>query len=504
MDMSMKYQSNIIQGQEAILGLMNGVNIATNLIKATYGGGAYNIIIEDRRQPFHQIANDAWTIIKDIKLQDPAERIGLEFIKEVCAKQDKLSGDSRKTTILLTSALLKAGYDSEVNKLQLKRDLDALIPVIEKAIDAQTVDITVNDVESVATTSSENPEIGKLLQEIYQKIGKDGIIYPEGSGTYETSYKFIDGVRFGMTGYLSPYMVHDEQAIKDKVTETKAVYEKPLILVTKKKITTEDDINPLLRQLIAEDKRDLVIFTADMDSNVASMLINLHKSKSFNIIVIKNASVWRDYVYEDFAKCTGATIIEDASGINSFSNMPLSVLGTCDKIIVDSEETILIGTKDIPAHIATLESKGDDDSKLRLSWLTNKSAILKLGANSETELSYKRLKCHDAIRSSELALKYGIVKGGGVCLLNAVKAMPNTHAGIIMGEVLQAPNRQIRENAGNPFVYDVGENIVDAAAVIKSAVRNSIGIASTILTTTALVYIPELTSAQSQQQYANF
>ncbi len=478
-------KDNILQGKEVTLGMMQGVSIATSLIRPTYGGAGSNVIVESKLRPYHMVANDAWTIIKDIQLKDPAQKIGLEFIKELCERQDKLSGDSRKTTIILCEEILKAGYDADINKLELKRELDALIPFIESEIDKQTKEISVDEVADVATTAGENRELGLLLQEIYQKIGKNGIIQPEGSGTFETSYRLIDGVRFDMTGYLSPAFANSDK---------KAIHEKPLILVTKKKIITEDDINPLLIEMLGmSERKALVIFTQDMDSNVASMLVELHKKGTLNICIIKAPTLWRDYIFEDFAKYTGATIIEDATGKN-FKNMQLSDLGTCDKISIDEEETIIIGGQDISKHIANLEAKGDDDSKLRLSWLVNKTAILKLGANSESDLSYKLLKCKDAIRSSQLALKYGVVAGGGQCLVQVADNLFDSIAGSIMKKVLNSPFLQIIENSGTigkPIKPEIPDSIVDSSMVLKMAVRNAIGIASTILTANGIVYLPE-------------
>lgn len=484
--------NNIIQGEEAIKGMMEGVKMAVDLIKPTYGGGGSNVVVESKLRPFHGIYNDCWSIVKAIKIKEPAQKIGLNFVKELCERADKLSGDSRKTTLILLYEILKAGYEADINKLQLKKELDALIPVVEAEIDKQTKQITVDEVESVATTASENPEIGKLLQEIYQKIGKNGIIQPESSGTFETSYRFIDGVRFDMTGYLSDAFGNE----KDK-----AILEKPLILITKKKITSDDEINPILREILQmEEKRPLVIFTQDMDSNIATMLVDLHKSKRLQICIIKAPTLWRDYIFEDFAKCTGSTIIEDATGL-TLKKIPLKSLGTCDRMVVDADETILTGTSDISEHIAHLQQKGDDDSKLRLSWLTNKTAILKLGANSETDLSYKKLKVHDAIRSSQLALKYGVVNGGGLCLDKVGGKLSNTVAGEIMRISLKAPHAQIVENSGvHP---EISFNIVDASMVIKMAVRNSIGIASTILTANGIVYIPEPTELEVKLQTLN-
>jgi chaperonin GroEL len=468
---------NIIKTDKAIEGIMEGVEIATDLIRPTYGASGSNVIIESKLRPYHLIANDAWTIIKGIELDDPAQRIGLQFVKELCERQDKISGDSRKTTILLLSELLKLGYKIDMDKIKLKQELDKFIPIIESKIDNLTKQIGVDEVYNVTKTASESETTALLLSDIYYHTGKDCIIQVEGSGTYETSYRIINGVRFDMAGYLSPYMNYDDPI--------KAIYENPLILVTKKKIVTDEDINPLLKQLELDNKKDLVIFAQDMDSNVASMLIDLHKSHRFNICIIKAPSLWRDFYFEDFAKCVGATIISDETGLNSFKNLPISVLGTCEKIIVDADETIIIGHKPIEEHIEQLRAKGDDDSKLRLNWLTNKTCIIKLGANSETDLSYKLLKTRDAIRSCELALKYGVVQGGGLCLYGVSLSLDNTITGNLLTSVLQAPHNQIKAN-GIDFIEDT---IVDSAAIIKNAIRNAVGIASTILTASSIVYL---------------
>lgn len=491
-------------GKDAIEGMMRGVKLAVDLIKPTYGGNGTNVIVESKLRPFHGIYNDAWSVIQSIKIKEPAEKRGLAFVQELCERADKIQGDSRKTTLLIMNTLLEEGYKSTLNKLQLKRELDALIPFIETEIDLQTKPITVDEVYGVAKTASESEETGKLLQEIYQHLGKNGIITVEGSKTYETSYKVTNGVRFEMTGMLSPEMVHDEEALKDKRKETKAVYQNPWILVTKKKITTEDDINPLLIELRNSEKKDLVIFTNDMDSGMAALLVNLHKSKEFNILIIKAPVLWQNFVFDDFAKCTGATIVEDATGI-SFKNLQLKHLGTCGRIEVDQEDTVLTGIQDITEHLSHLKTKGDDDSNLRLSWLATKSALLKLGANSQTDLSYKRLKCNDANRSTYLALQYGVVKGGGVCLYDISSKLNNTEAEKMLAKALKAPLEQAMTNYGIDFdSYKelITDEIVDASMVIKRAVRNAIGIASTILTSDSIIYIPELTPEEMAYQIA--
>ncbi len=242
-----------------------------------------------------------------------------------------------------------------------------------------------------------------------------------------------------------------------------------------------------------------MIFTDDMDSGVASILIKAHREKIINVLIIKAPVLWKNYVFEDFAKITGSTIIEDASGV-TFKNLPLSALGTCGKITVDKDETTVVGISDISDHLKELEKEGSNDSKLRLSWLQTKTAILKLGANNESELSYIRLKCRDAISASRLALRDGVVEGGGIALLKASRALPDTVAGNILKEALQAPIKQLCLNSGIEIPESFGDKIVDSAAVVKNAVRNAVSLASTVLTTAIVITIPPKTSEQIAQE----
>lgn len=495
--------------ETAVDDMLLGVELTTNLIRGTYGGAGTNVTIETHLMPKHMVVNDAETIIQAVQVKENhGMKIGVDFIKELCTTQDKTAGNGRKTTILMATEILKSSIEllktGKITSKKLKEELDSLIPVIESEIDKRTTLITVDNVLGVATTASESETTGKLLQEIYQQIGSNGILTIEGSKTYDTSYKITNGVRFENTGMLSPEMVHDEEAIKDKRKEIKAVYENPVILVTKKKITTDEDINPLLKEMLMRDKKDLVIFTNDMDSGVASLLVNLHKNKEWNILIIKAPTLWQDFVFEDFAKCVGATVVEDATGL-SFKNLKMEHLGTCGRIEVDSEDTVLTGIKDISDHMAHLQSKGDDESLLRLSWLATKSALLKLGANSQSDLSLKRLKANDANRSTYLALQYGVVKGGGICLYDIAHTLGTDDASKILCKALQAPLQQAMANYALPYqeyIDLITEDIVDASMVIKRAVRNAVGIASTILTSDAIVFIPDKTANEIQIELA--
>lgn len=501
------YNTNI--HESALVGIANGIAIAANIVKQTLGPKGRNVVIEEKFPPFHRITNDGATIIEAMEMQDPLEKMGLGFLKEVVARSNQNSGDGSTTTCLIVDAILKEGSKTGISGMEIKKSLDSMLQVVEKSIDDQTKQITPKDIYSVALISGEDEELAKKLQEVYEVIGSNGIIHLDNSNTFDTTYSLVDGVRFTGTGYLSPYMVYEEDKRKNNQKETKAVYYKPTILVTKKKISHVNDINPLLETMFSQGKKDLVIFTDDMDSNVASFMIASHRQKVMNILIIKAPIMWKDHVFEDFAKITGSTIIEDSSGISSFKDLPLSALGTCGKIVVDKEETIITGIADISEHLKELKEEGSNDSQRRLSWLQTKTAILKLGANSETELSYKRLKAEDAINSCQKALQYGVVAGGGATLCKIANSMPDTIGGNILREALKAPIRQIVKNAGYTetlsyeFIGDRGFDaktgeivdmmkvgIIDAAKVVKQAVRNAIGVSSTILTASSVITLP--------------
>lgn len=507
--------------ENALPKLAFGIKKATDIVAKTMGPKGSNIEIESKLYPYHQVTNDGATIIKSIVLSDPIEKIGLSHLQEAADRSNNNSGDGSTTTAVLLNAILAEGIKSGINSLELKNSLDECLPIIEKSITRQTRQITVDDIPAVARIAGENEGLAATLGEIYKTIGKDGIIHLEGSGTYDTSYTLIEGVRFFDTGYLSQYMMYDEQAEKEGKKATKATYKNPSILVTKNKISNLKDIDPILQALITQGKKSLVIFTDDMDSNVARALIELQKNenRSINILIIKAPVLWKRYVFEDFAKITGATIIEDTSGTSLGNKFRMDWLGTCETLICDKEETTVIGIQDISDHIAELEKQGTNDAKLRLSWLTTKTAVLKLGSKSETELSYLRLKAEDAIHSSRLALKYGIVAGGGVAFINAIKVLPDSIGGNILKIALKKPIEQIVENAGytkhlteNKFLivggsmgYDASRGeiidmfeagIIDASSVVLGAIRNALGIASTLLTTSSVITIPPPTQEE--------
>ncbi len=341
-------------------------------------------------------------------------------------------------------------------------------------------------------------------------------------GKEKDSYDFIQGVRFAnFCGLLSPEMVHDEEAIKEKRKENRAVYENPLVLITKRKITNIREIDPIIK-LAQRKQQDLVIFTDDMDSQVAQVIIANHKLRKEGIrldipriTIIKAPTVWKDYVFEDFSKCVGATVVCDPTGV-TFKNLEEKHLGTCEKIIVEKDETILIGTQDLTEHIKGLNSiiesgnDGNDDTLRRIGWLSAKTVLLKVGGMSDTELSYRRFKVEDTLGTVRTGLSEGITVGGGMCLFNVIKDLPSTLGGDILKRVLEIPARQIAINARQKLddvkeqiggtkgfnsktkrVSDLMEDgVVDSVGTVFHSIQNAISIASTVLTIDGDIDLP--------------
>lgn len=481
---------------EAQKGIASGIAICRKAVEGTIGGAGTNAIIKQDFYPYYIQTKDAFSIIQSIHCEHPLERLAIDMMKDATDSMNKRSKDGRTTMCILTDEILKVAYQERKTGQEAEKELNSLLPLIDKAIDGQTRPITVDDVEAVATTAADSERLGKLIASIYKKAGKDCMInHIEASGTWQDEVLFTEGVRFVDTGFLSPYMVHDEEAKKEGRTEKRAVYYNPAVLVTKRKIMTEMDIAPLIDSLLKQGKKDLVIFTDDMDSNVATALVNTHKAGIMNICIIKAPVLWKQYVFEDFAKVTGSTIVEDATGV-TFKNLAFDHLGTCGKIVIDKEETIVTGIADITEHIEDLKKQDNEDSKLRLWWLTTKTATIRLGATNEGELSLLRLKAEDAIHSSKLALEGGVVAGGGVALKNVAKQLQSPFS-----SVLEAPFKQIAQNTGmdeQTFEKQIPENILDAAIVTKNAIRNAIGIASRVLTTDVFLDLPKKTKEEME------
>lgn len=430
----------------------------------------------------HSITNDGRSIVEKIKLADPIQQMGVDIMREIGDKAEKDSGDGRKTTMIIANSILEEGKRAGLAPMEVKRSLDEAVPLVIEEIDRQKKKITPAKVGRVATIATENETIGYILQDIYTEIGKDGIVEIDHSGTFETSYEVKDGVRFRNAGYIAPYMANDGDS---------AVYDNPLVLITKQKLTTINDLNTLFEKMIGKKLTTLVIYCEDIDPTLLGFLANTHIQGIFKTLIIKAPKLWKDWFYEDFAQITGATIVSPETGV-TMSNVELKHLGSCDRIISTPNdttgfngETRVIGIQKIGNHINKLKAANTEESKLRLAWLQTKTAILKLGANSESELSYISKKAKDGRNAAFLALKDGVVDGGGLSLIQASKALPNTVGGNILKIALAAPHNQIVLNG----TMTIGDNVLDPALVVKNAVTNAVSIAGTILTTRVVIPI---------------
>lgn len=472
--------------------LANGVKKGVDVIAQSYGATGSNTSLEEELYPGHRTTNDGKAILQYIKLADPVENIGLNILKEVADKVDKESGDGRKSSIILTGAILEEGMKVDEPVMDIKRSLDECLPTILEAITKQTKTIKPSEVGMIAKIASESDKLGELFQEVYEKIGSDGVINLDMSGTPETYYDVIDGVRLLNCGFMWPYMANEDKG-------RQAVYKFPKILITKQKLSKIAEIDEIFRRVSREGRDELVVFCNEIDPAVGAAIAYLHigttpdgkQVQPFKSLIIKAPTLWKDWLFEDFAKITGATIIDPAQG-RTFKNFNMSYLGNCDKIITSKDETIVIGTKDITDHIKVLEEQGTDDAKLRLSRLKTKTATIKLGANSDTELSYITGKALDARNASYLALQGGVVAGGGVTLANIAKLLPDTTGGKILAKALKYPIKQICENMGIKLTDAKGfKDIYDPATVVKNSIINAISVAGTVLTAKAVITKPK-------------
>lgn len=480
-----------IYKQEGLDRIAAGISKAADFIRPTYGAAGGNIIIQEDLYPFHSVRNDGKAIMDAIHFADPIEEISANILREAGDNADKESGDGRKTTMILTDAIFReAKKYPDVFPTDLKRSLDECIPVINQGIDAATREIELDQVGSIATISSESSTIGKLVGEIYKEIGKNGIIEVDHSNITESFYVIKEGVRFRNCRFLAEYMVNEED---------RAVYSKPKILVTRQKIVAISDIDPIFQKLEAAEIKSLVILCEDIDVSVLNALAFTHKAGIFKTLIIKAPTLWKDWVFEDMAEITGATILEPSSGL-TWKTLEISHLGTCDKFITDREETRVLGIKDITAHVEKLTkmSESNDQLKVRTAWLQTKVAILKVGAGSESELSHISKKANDACAAAHLALKGGVIPGGGRALYDIAGTLPDTVGGKILTAALMDPHRQILTNLnlkGEPT--DFPETVIDPALVVKNAVKNSISIAGTHLTAKGVIIIPKKPETKS-------
>ncbi len=481
-----KKEDNLHLGKDGVKRLTQGIEKGFEAVKGSFGSAGSNAILEAGLLPGHEMTNDGRRILDSIKLADPVENIGLNILKEVAKKADEISGDGRKTSVILTHAIIKEGLKCKESPMEIKRSLDECLPIILKSIDEQTKQIRTDEVGKIASVASESEELGRLFGEVYTKIGKDGIVELDTSSLPGTTYEITEGVKLLNCGFTWPYMANEDKG-------RQAVYKNPYVLITKQKISNIKELDPVLKMLVRQQRNELVIFCDEIDLSVSQALAFIHikgiekegQTITFKTLVIKAPTLWKDWLYEDFAKITGATVIDGVT--SSLKNLQLHHLGSCEKVITTKDETVVLGIRDIKDHLKVLEEMNTDEGKIRIARLCTKTAVVRLGANSESELSYLKGKALDARNASYLALKGGIVKGSGCEYDDISNKLPKTIGGQILSKALKYPFAQICENMAGDKTEIEFEGIFDPTIVVKNSITNALSVAGTVLTAKAVV-----------------
>lgn len=517
----------IIYDEEARKSLLDGINKLANTVKITLGPKGRNVVIEKKfGSPL--ITNDGVTIAKEIELENAFENMGAQMVKEVATKTNDIAGDGTTTATLLAQSLIREGMKNVAagaNPVNLKKG-------IQKAVDAAVNSIVNNskkvtcsdDITRVATISAADEFIGKLISEAMEKVSSDGVITVEESKTAETYSEVVEGMMFDR-GYITPYMVTDNDKME-------AVIDDAYILITDKKISSIQEILPIVEQCAKTGKK-LVIIAEDIEGDALATLIVNKLRGTFACLGVKAPGFGdrRKEMLRDIAILTGGEVITEELGLE-LKNTTMEQLGRAHQVKAEKERTIIVdgaGKKsEISARISQIKKQIEDSTsdfdkeKLqeRLAKLSGGVAVIKVGAATEIEMKEKKLRIEDALSATKAAVEEGIVSGGGIALINAISSVQKvvdesesdekTGAKIVL-RGLEEPLRQIAENAGlegsiivenvkrankpgygfnalkNEYCDMISSGIVDPTKVTRSALQNAASVASMVLTTEALV-----------------
>ena len=525
----------VIYGEDARARLKAGVDKLANAVKVTLGPRGREVIIE-KKWGTPVVTKDGVTVAKEIELKDPYENMGAQLVKEVASKTADVAGDGTTTATVLAQAIFTEGLKaiaSGANPMDLKRGIDKAVEKVIEEIKALSIPVSGRkEIEQVATISANNdPEIGKIIADAMEAVGKDGVITVEESKSAQTTLETVQGMQFDR-GYLSPYFVTNPDKME-------AVLEEPYILIYEKKISNVKDILPILEQVVRAGKPILII-AEDVEAEALATLVVNHIKGVIRACAVKAPGFGqrrKDYL-QDIAILTGGTAITEELGIK-LESVTLDMLGRADKVIVDKDNTTIVGGKGskeaLNARIEQIkkqivETTSDyDREKLheRLAKLAGGVAIIRVGAATEAELKEKKARVEDAVHATKAAVEEGIVPGGGVALVRASEALenlkmdnPDQQVGVdIVKKACRTPLRQIASNAGFEgyvvlekvlqlgkekgknwgFDAAVGEykdmvegGIIDPTKVVRTAIQNAASVAGTMLTAEALVAeIPE-------------
>ena len=517
----------IVYGEEARKALLSGIDQLANTVKVTLGPKGRNVVL-GKKFGSPLITNDGVTIAKDVELEDAFENMGAQLVREVATKTNDIAGDGTTTATLLAQAIVHEGLknvSAGANPMVMRKGLEKAVETAIETIKANSETIKgSDDIARVGAVSSGDESVGKLIAEAMDKVGASGVITIEESKTAETGLEVVEGMQFDR-GYISPYMVTDTDKME-------AVIDDPYILITDKKISSIQEILPLLEQIVKTGKK-LVIIAEDVEGDaLATLLVNRLRG-NFTCVCVKAPGFGdrRKEMLKDIAILTGGTYISSELNMN-LPETQITDLGTARQIKVTKDNTVIVDgagdANEIKARIAEIKNtisvttSDYDKEKLqeRLAKLSGGVAVIKVGAQTEVAMKEQKLRVEDALNATRAAVEEGIVAGGGTAYVNAIPAVEKLVAKLsgdektgaqIIARALQAPIRQIAENAGvdGSIVYDkirssrkvgygynaysetycdmIPSGIVDPTKVTRTALENAASIASCVLTTESLV-----------------
>ena len=511
--------------EDARRALERGVNILADAVKVTLGPKGRYVVL-DKKFGAPTITNDGVTIAREIEVEDAFENQGAQLVREVATATNDVAGDGTTTATVLAQAIVREGLKNVAagaNPMALKRGIEAAVDAVVEDLKGQSKEVNgKEDIARVASISSREREIGDVIADAIEKVGKDGVVNVEEGQTFGLELEFTEGMQFDK-GYLSPYMITDAERME-------AVLDEPYILVANQKIGAVKDILPVLEQVI-QAGRPLLIVAEDVEGeSLATIVVNKLRG-TFTAVAVKAPGFGdrRKRMLEDIAILTGAEVITEELGLK-LENTKISQLGKARKVVVDKDSTTIIDgagnsdaikgrIKQLKAEIENTDSDFDREKlQERLAKLAGGVAVVKVGAATETEMKEKKHRVEDALQATRAALEEGIVPGGGVALLNAARSVkldtfeiPDERTGAaIIVKALEEPIRQLSYNAGlegsivvdkvrtgtkgHGLNVDTGEytdlvkaGIIDPTMVTRSALQNAASIAKNILTTEAIV-----------------
>jgi chaperonin GroEL len=506
-------------GEDARHSLEAGVDKLADAVAITLGPKGQNVVL-DKKWGAPTITNDGVTIAKEIELEDPWENMGAQLTKEVATKTNDVAGDGTTTATVLARAMVKAGLKNVAagaNPMALKRGIEKAVEATVEQIKAQSKDVeSKEEIAQVASISAADTTIGEILAEALDKVGKDGVVTVEESNTFGMELEFTEGMQFDK-GYISPYFVSDQERME-------AVLDDPYILLVNKKVSSVQEILPVLEKVMAAGK-PMVIVAEDVEGEALATLVVNKIRGTFNAAAVKAPGFGdrRKAMLQDMAILTGGQVISEEVGLK-LDNVGLDLLGTARKIVITKDDTTIIeggGSKDevagrinqIKAEIDNTDSDWDKEKlQERLAKLSGGVAVVKVGAATEVELKEKKHRIEDALSATRAAVEEGIVPGGGVTLIRAEAALgkldlegDEATGAMIVRDSLSEPARRIAANAGyegavivqqiraeshkgfdaakGEWVDMVKAGIIDPAKVTRSALQNAASIAALVLTT---------------------